>query len=282
MPQLAANGDQDPGDNGADVLGDVSLKFFNAQPAAIGPFGASVLNWAVEGPPGFHVRLNNRQVAKKGQQVVHPTSTTSFRLSAHAGQASRTLGNVQVSVDRSSCETYDIGNPQSAIRAPVTAQINNSGDLYFRSDPGISVTFSPGRIRLRLTLAKRQNNFPDPSVDIDATFGLTVNDGALIPFGEQISVDVSVPFWAWFIPGAFPGLAIALDQGKEDARKQTHEAIQGIAQILSFHALPPQGLRLSTVRIDDGNNGAGVIELTACKQDLLVRYAELSELAVLT
>ena len=46
--------------------------------------------------------------------------------------------------------------------------------------------------------------------------------------------------------------------------------------MLNFFALPPLVKRLSTVRVDDGNNGAGVVELTACTQDLLVKYADLS------
>jgi hypothetical protein len=161
------------------------------------------------------------------------------------------------------------------------AAINDSPDLSFRGDRGPTVSFSPGRIRLQLALEKAINNFPNPDVDIDASFGLAVHDGTLEPIAEQISVEISVPWWAWLIPGAFPGLAIAIDMGREDALKRMHEAIQGLGQILNFLASAPLGKRLSTVRVDDGNNGAGVIELTACAHELLRRFAEISQVAVI-
>ncbi len=268
-------------DDAVDILGEVSLTSFKANPTHIGPFGASVLAWSVKGPSGFHVKLNGLQVAKSGQQVVHPTSTTHYRLSAHARQASRTLGNVQVAVDRASCETFEINNPRSVIQAPVRAGILNSENLYFRNSTGPAVSFSPGRIRLELWLGQRVDYFPNPSIYIDASFGLAVQNGTLEAVGELISVDVSVPFWAWAMPGALPGLAIAISMGKDSVRKRMHEAIQGLGQLLNAFALPPAGKRLSTVRVDDGNNGAGIIELTACSHDLLVKFAEISQVVIL-
>jgi hypothetical protein len=138
------------------------------------------------------------------------------------------------------------------------------------------VSFAPGRIRLRLRLGKTINNFSDPSISIDASFGLAVHDGTLVAIAEQISVDVSVPWYAWLVPGAFPALAIALDGAREDAKKGAHDMIQGAAQVLNFFSTPPLGKRLSTVRVDAGNNG----ETTACTNDLLVRYADLSGIVV--
>jgi len=268
-------------DNGVDILGDVTLESFKARPTSIGPFGASVLSWSVSGPVGFHVKLDFQDVAKSGTRAVQPASTTTYRLSAHAGQASRTLGTVQVAVDRSSCETYDIGNPQSAMTAPLRQGILQSGDLYFRSSPGLSITFSPGRILIKLRLGKEINNFPNPDVDIDASFGLAVHDGSLAPVAEQISVDISVPWYAWLAPGAPIGLAIAIDMSRDSARKKMHDTIQGLVQVLGFYGTPPQGKRLSTVRVDDGNNGAGVVEFTACSEDLLIKFAEVSESVIL-
>jgi hypothetical protein len=80
LPLLDDDDPQGPGnDGGVDILGDVVLKNFTAHPTAIQPFGASVLSWSVSGPAGFHVKLNNLTVAKSGQQVVQPTSTSSYR-----------------------------------------------------------------------------------------------------------------------------------------------------------------------------------------------------------
>lgn len=276
---LALDSDvQDQDGDGLDTLDEVSLESFTAQPTNIGPFGASVLTWSVTGPSGgFNVKLNSQTVPKTSTQVVHPTSNALFRLSAHARQASKPLGSVTVTVDRTSCVTYDIANPQSAIRAPLRRGISQSDDLYFRSDPGLSVTFSPGRILIKLRLKKEVNNFPNPDVDIDTSFGLAVNNGVLEPIAEQISVDISFPWWAWLAPGAPIALAIAIDMGKDSARKKMHETIQDVVQLLAFFGTPPAGKRLSTVRVDDGNNGAGVIEFTACSQDLLVKLADLSQ-----
>lgn len=269
---------------GPDTLGDVSLKFFRAQPTAIGPFGAATLSWSVTGPPNFHVKLNGRDVPKTGNQIVQPTSTSSYRLTAHAQQASRTLGNVQVTVDRSTCQTFDLANPQSAMASAIRAQIKNTEDLYVRpwnpmnpSGPDILVTFSPGRIRLRMKLGKRLNNRPDPTVHIDASFGLAVREGVVEAIAEQVSVDVTVPAWVWLIPTIALGLAIALAMAKDNAIKKVHEMIDGMAQLLGFLGSAPPGTRLSTVRIDDGNNGAGVVEFTACSTSLLTKLAELSE-----
>ena len=273
---LPSSDDQDQFDDVLAILDEVSLKSFTAKPTSIGPFGASVLTWSVTGPVGFHVKLNSQNVTKTGTQVVHPTSTTTYRLSAHARQASKPLGTVTVTVDRSSCETYDIANPQSAIRAPLRQGILQSGDLSFRGDSGLAVTFSPGRISLILRLKKEVNNFPNPDVDIDASFGLAVVNGALVPINEQVSVDISFPWYAWLVPGAAIGLPIAIDMAKEGAIKKMRETIQDVVLLLGFFGTPPEGKRLSTVRVDDGNNGAGVIEFTACSQELLVRFADIS------
>lgn len=280
----AAPQDNDDDDPGVDILDKVSLTSFRAQPTAIGPFGASTLSWAVSGPPGFTVKLNGRDVPKTGQQIVHPVSTTSFRLSAHARQASKPLGNVTVSVDRSSCETFDLANPQSAMAAAIRAQITNSEDLYFLTLPPpvepLIVSFSPGRIRIRMELGKRKNNSPDPSVHIDASFGLAVREGTLEAIAEQISVSVTVPWWVWLVPTLALGLAIALAMAEDSAKKDVQEMIDGLAQLLGFLGSPPQGKRLSTVRVDNGNNGAGVVEFTACSTELLVKLADLSGVAV--
>ncbi len=279
MPLL---GSDDPlNDDVFSILDEVTLKAFTAKPTAIGPFGASVLNWTVSAPSAVHITLNGQNVPKSSTRIVHPTHTSIYRLSAYAGQASRFLGSVEVSVDRSSCETYDIANPQSAILAPVRQSINNDSTLYFSSDPGIAVSFSPGRIHLSLSLKSAVKHFPDPDVDIDASFGLVVHNGTLEPTAEDINVDIRFPFYTWFVPGAPLGLSIAIDAGKTSAHKRMHEAIASITDLLNFYATPPEGKRLSTVRIDDGNNGAGIVEFTACTYELLLKYADLSAVKIL-
>ncbi len=280
MPLLGSNKQPNGDDNSLDILADVSLESFNANPTAIGPFGASVLSWSVTGPPsGFHVELNQQHVAKIGELVVQPASTTTYRLTAKAGQVSKVLKSIQVAVDISSCQINSIVNPRSAIQAPITTAIVSDGTTYFRDGPPPIVTFSPGSIRVRLLLGIRLNNFPDPNVNIDASFGLAVHDGVLEATGEQISVDIGFPWWqswVWGIPGAFLGLAIALDMGKDEAKKMMHNGILGLVELLNFYLTPPKGFHMQSVRVDDGNNGAGIIETLQCSEDLLRKFAAIS------
>ena len=280
MPQQNQNGDP------TDILSEVSLVSFTANPPAIGPFGASVLSWRVTGPTsGFQVELNQQIVVRSGEQVVQPTNTTTYQLTANARGVSELLGSVQVAVDRSSCQINPGANALSTIQGPIYANI--TGDLSFRDGSSPVVTFSQGRIRIQLHLSKHIDVFPNPDVDIDASFGLTVHDAALqvtaIPdrvlqaTGELISVDISEPEWVWLLPGAPIGLAIALDGGKRDAHKKMHELIQGIVELLNFYYTPPHGFRRQSVRIDVDNNGAGIIETTECPSAVLQQSVAISQ-----
>jgi hypothetical protein len=285
LPLLDDDDPQDPGnDGGVDLLDEVSLTSFTATPAAIQPFGASVLSWSVKAPKAVRVKLNGLTVSQTGSQTAQPAATTTYRLSAHAGQASRTLGTVQVTVDRSTCESWEFNNPRATLESPVKASINNDEELYFSTVlglPALVISFSPGRIRLQLRLKKSQDWFPDPSIYIDASFGLQVQDGRLEPSAAQVSVDISVPWYAWAAPGAIPALAIAIEFAREGAIVRMHQTIQQLCQLLTATAFPPSGKRISTVRVDAGNNGAGVIELTGCSIDLLKKLAEISEVVIL-
>jgi hypothetical protein len=104
-----------------------------------------------------------------------------------------------------------------------------------------------------------------------------VHDGTLEAADEQISIDVFVALWESVLPGA----SAEIEAGKAEARDQMHDTIHNLVRLLDAFAVRPKGSRLSTVRVDDGNNGAGLIEFTTCAQDLLVRFAELSGVVVI-
>ena len=281
MPALGTNYQQDRDETSVDILSAVELVSFKATPDHIGPFGASHLTWKVEGPPGFQVKLDYLSTQKTGEKVVQPAVTTSYRLSAQAGQASRTLGHVTVTVDGTGCESYEpLVNPKSTLQGALTTGVQGEAGIYFRSQPP-SVSFSPGRITFGLRLAQEIDWFSNPDIDIDASFGLSVVDGALVTTGAQVSVDVSVPWYAWATPGAVPALAIALDMGKDKARKSAYAAVDGLTQLINAFAAPPQGKRMRSVQIDNGNGGAGLIQITACPYDLLRQFAAISGLAVI-
>jgi hypothetical protein len=171
-------------DQALDILEQVQLDHFTASPTSIGPFGASTLSWKVTGPAGFHVELGNFTVAKTGQRTVQPLSTTSFVLTAVAFSARRVLGRVTVQVVTSGCQTSGIVNPRSTIEGALRAGVENSKGLSFRGGNSLVASFSPGRIRFQMKLSKSVNNFPDPDVDIDVSFGLKVEDGVLVPTAE--------------------------------------------------------------------------------------------------
>ena len=289
MATLLPEGNEDDQlDKALEILDQVRLISFSADPGTIGPFGASILRWHVEGPTGFHVELGFSTVAKIGSRAVQPTSNAAYTLVAVALGVRKILGTVQVVVQTAACQTYQMYKPDDQIKRTLTAFINADNSVYFRVDPSSIgwgqtahvfepiVTFSPGRIRFQLFLKKRVNNFPDPTVDIDASFSLIVSDGSLQSAAEQISVDVSVPWWAWAIPGAIPGLAIALDGGRADARKSAQNAIQGLIELLNFLSNPGKGMRLQRVRVFVDETDAGVIELTACPDNLLLGLAAIS------
>ena len=96
-----------------------------------------------------------------------------------------------------------------------------------------------------------------------------------------LSPSASVPWYAWGYPGAVPALGIALNMAQDSAKKKMHETIQSLAQLLTAVTFPPPSKHLSAVRIDAGNNGAGVIEITGCSNDLLKRLADISNVIIL-
>jgi hypothetical protein len=146
---------------------------------------------------------------------------------------------VQVRVDDTGCETTPILNVRHQVTAPINTEIQRDEDLYFEGPDGITVTVTPGRISFHIHVRERFPNFPDPTVDIDASFGMTVRDGHLEPVNEDVKASVTEPWYVWLIPGvAFP-LALALAMGQSDAEKSGRDAIQGVVQFLSFFATPP-------------------------------------------
>jgi hypothetical protein len=102
------------------------------------------------------------------------------------------------------------------------------------------------RLYITLRLGQHVNNFPDPAVNIDASFALDVAPdpghhglGAVSPFPrhrhvatrEQIKTEVSFPFWAYAI--GFIGLAIAVDMAEDKAHRQAQSMIDQIVDLLN-------------------------------------------------
>ena len=274
------NNDNSP--PGIEVLSDVELVSFKANPASIGPFGASTLAWEVKGPQaGFHVELGTTNVPRKGHKIVQPQSTTTFRLKAVAAGAVKSLGSLTVAVNTASCETISLFNPHVTIRGFIDSQIEQKKDLYIKDDT--EVIFSPGTIRFKLHLGKNVPNFPDANVEIDASFGLKVEEGHVVSFEKTIKVDVSVPWYAWLVPGAALGLALAIAMGEDSARSSTKKLIDGVGLLLDFVSpFSNSNLVKHSVRVGVTEDGDPTIDVQACPNDLLVKLSELSASAILT
>jgi hypothetical protein len=89
----------------------------------------------------------------------------------------------------------------------------------------------------------------------------------LIPTVVSISVDVSVPWWAWLIPGAQIGLAIALDMARDSAKKDMQAAVNKLVDqaISPFSRLlqVPDSMEEHSARIFVVE-GLGIVEVTYC------------------
>jgi hypothetical protein len=269
-------------------LARVSLRSFTATPDQLDPFGAALVAWEVTGPGHgtfYRLKLNGSFVPPRNERVVQPKTTTNYRLTAVSGSSIRALGNVTVDVDLSRCDMFQIPSAQNTIEGVLRSGVEAEEDIYFRTvlrtmngqiTPVTSspeVTFSPGRIRFKLVLGKEVNNFPNPSIDIDVSFGLDVQDGDVVSSGEDIDIDVSVPFWAWALPGAIPGLALAIAAGKDSARRSMRNAIAGIAQLLNLLSQPARGFRRHSVTID---GGTGSILIQQCPYEPLTGLVAVS------
>lgn len=277
-------------DRALELLEQVNLRNFQATPQLLQPFQSSVLRWQVEAPNGVRIKLNGSTVAKSATKSVQPTATQTFRLYAHVGRFSRFLAAVTVSVNLNQCTSRDSTIIDELLALALTRGVAENGEVYFRivqvrgsdgrtqyvqSQP--EVTMSPGRIRFRLKLAGKVNNFPDPDIDVDASFGLAVAPSSapttgifpkteIMPTGVEVSVNVSFPWWAYLIPGAVIGLPIAAGMAEDRARSSFTSAIgrfvaEGIAPV--FDNLEPPGTEKHRVRIYVGDFG-GTVEVDFC------------------
>jgi hypothetical protein len=185
-----------------------------------------------------------------------------------------------LTVNNAACTRSELLNPQSFLTAVLTAAIGAMDGMY--TDGPQVVEFQPNRITFRLRLRKDVNNFYDPNVSIDASFGLSVEAGRLRSVGEVVTASVSVPWYAWFTPFSFPALAIAIDMARDTAAAGGHAAIREMVKLLEFLWVPASGMRRHSVRVGRDANGAGTIELTDCPNGPLDELPGLSEIPVVS
>ena len=293
IPTIMLRPKDEDDEDAPEILEKVELKLFRASPTSISSFGHSVISWKVEGPLGFQVLLLSETVPKSGSKIVTPASSTTYHIYARARGILKKLGTVEVTVDNQGCEIIALedrvslkpileGTVEEIIKSP---PINSL--VYFRkivTDPesGAQIVhpvfeFSPGRIRLILKLRGRVSDLPDPTIDIEASFGLTVTDGKIVPINDQINVSIAFPWWIYGVPGLQFALIMAIADGEKETRQIVRDAIYNdLAAFFNLFARPSDGKRLRTVKVDKGN-GEGSIVVTACPYNLLTEYAKISE-----
>jgi hypothetical protein len=162
---------------------------------------------------------------------------------------------------------------QSFIEGILTTGIEDSpDDLYFRALP--NVTFEPGRIRFRLLLGQNLSNKPDPTITINASFGLGIEDGDFVPRGRDVDAEVTLPRWVYLQPGA-AWITVVLAIARVAAHQAAMDAITSVVGAINFVFFVEDGYVRQNVNVfaEDG----GGIEVTNCPSDLLLEVAKMSE-----
>jgi hypothetical protein len=265
------NEDSDPGE----VLTDVTLVSFTANPPAIGPFGVSRLDWRVAGvTPRVKVLLDNLEVPAISHLVVQPPSTHAFHLAAVAGPARKDLGRVQVQVNLASCSDEEMLGAFRLMREILFNTINDGSSTYWSGPVGghipgfgpdnLSVTDKDGKIQFRMVFRKRiGSKLADLWVTLDGTFGLAVEDGRFVPVVEIARGSASFPKVVGFLLGFLGGLALALNNANEQAKEQARAVIDLLVRTLNTQLILPPGKRARTVRVGHREQQS-IITYTIC------------------
>ena len=254
MPQPEQNGWNDERDLAA--LDEVTLELFTVEAQVLAPFESAVLRWQVNVPrkagAAVSIWLNGAEVAESGEQQVAPEQTAIYRLSARAGRGSKHLGQLTLEVNLSACVTKQDTQVVRWVAGAIAEKIHERTDgVYLQTSNGTAnptVTITDGQMNLHLVLGKRVNNFPDPTITIDASFGLEIVPGpppvvvlptpwtmippVLAPVNKNIHTDVSFPWYAWLVPGAMIGLPIAISGAEADAYHAADSMIDDIVSNL--------------------------------------------------
>ena len=248
----------DPIDPATDVLDQVRLRSFTAQPAQIGPFGAARLRWAVDGPHGhWRLALGTQLVGRSGSLIVEPRRTRSYTLVAFALRTRRTLGTVTVRVDRTRCTIRPLDGLDDFVERLLELRVGSEPSLYFRDGTRPHVDFGPGGVRFRLRLAKRVGGLPDPKIDVDGRFRLDVDHGRFVARDRTVEVDVDLPWWVRWPPPVKRALAAT----ERKLRATTTDGLDELVGAIEQRFPASAGMRRQDVLT--GHTGVRVVECPA-------------------
>jgi hypothetical protein len=111
---------------------------------------------------------------------VAPSAAPTYQLSAKARNHSRIQRTVTVHVDLEQCAKLDAALLPKFLVPFIEDRINaDTSGLYLRPQlnpghvtvPSVRVWISPSRLNVSLRLGKRVAWFPDPTIEISASFG---------------------------------------------------------------------------------------------------------------
>ena len=262
-------------------LSQVKLNYFTATPENLGPFGTSILRWDVENvQTNVRITLGNQQVQMTGDKTVTPTRTQTYRLIAQLFEFTLPLGTVTITVNQDACIVApSLSNIENELEILIKNGLEDSPEFkgfYFPDDWKMDVQITNNNIFYKLSFMKDVNCFPDATVTLSADFGIVAERDDKIAvirtrpkavvFAEHSKV--SVPFWAWWIPGAIPLLAIALGGAKDQAAKKSRDLCQIIADtIVSIDRVGtpiPSGYQLHHMNLYETEGGNGNADAVYC------------------
>lgn len=167
---------------GDDILSNVALVHFVANPDHIEPFETSELDWVVTGPVGqFILKVSADLVPPIGTLSVSPAVTQHYSLHASAAGSEKLLGLVTVSVDASGCQSVFLGAPYRSLRGSLQTAVNGSSEVrfariqqpdYTEIEPIVEVQGTG--IGVTLVLLADVPWLPDPRVNVEAKFTVII------------------------------------------------------------------------------------------------------------
>ena len=138
--------------------------------------------------------------------VVQPKSSTTYGLAARSFGVRAQLGSVQLTVDPRVLLTFEMLNPQSLLEGALDRSISQMPGMYVRTPS--TLRFTQGRISFKLNLGKDVDKFPDPTIKIDGSFGLDVEDGNLVSRSATAVAQGDLPQMGMAAPGRSSGALV--------------------------------------------------------------------------
>lgn len=211
----------------ATSLGMLRLVRFEAGDTTLFAGASTSLRWEVDKSQCPHpnlvsVVINNSSVASSGQMSVRPGRTMTYSLVARAVGLHRTLRQVTITVDQSTCEVHEISEEEVVLIAAAAierrveernADPDTDNKAWLSRDPVIQI--EPQGIVISMKLELQIDNFTNPDVYVDAVIAVGVSSsGEGLAWYKSFSVDVD---WPWWVTGLSHGISKIVEEFVDEA-----------------------------------------------------------------